>query len=227
MPALTQLVLEHLANACAFLHHDQRLCRELLERDRLAGEPMVRRACEHDLVVKERLEDDATVATAGADDAELELSVGDPVDDGLRVGDDEPYVDVGVLLLELADEDGDDGAAGAGGGAELERAGDGALFVGGQFLEEVLLGRQEPLCRGVEPLASLGRLHAPPRAVEQLPPEPLLERANLEADGGLGDPEPLSGEREALPVDDGAERGQLTRVHKRSLCKTTRTLRIT
>ena len=192
----------------------------------LPAKRWIGRAREHDLVVEEGLEDDAAVATAGADDAELELSVGDPVDDGLRVGDDEPYVDVGMLLLELADEDGDDGAAGPGGGAELERAGDGALVVGGEFLKEVLLGRQQPLCRGVEPLARLGRLHAPPRAVEQLPPEPLLERANLEADGRLGDPEPLSGEREALPVDDSAERGQLTRVHKRSLCKTTRPLRI-
>ena len=48
-------------------------------------------------------------------------------------------------------------------------------------------------------------------------PEPLLERPDLQADGGLGDAEPLGRLREAAPLDDRAEGGELARVHKRIL----------
>ena len=70
--------------------------------------------------------------------------------------------------------------------------------------------------RPIEALPRLGRLDPAPGAVEQLRPEPLLERANLEADGRLRDPEPLRRLREALAVDDLAEGGELSRIHQKS-----------
>ena len=45
----------------------------------------------------------------------------------------------------------------------------------------------------VEPLTRLGGLDSAARAVDELLPEPLLERADLQADGRLRDPEPLGG----------------------------------
>ena len=83
---------------------------------------------------------------------------------------------------------------------------------------ELLLEREQPLRAAVEPQPRLGRLDAPPRAVEQLRAEPLLERPDLQADRRLRHAEPLRRLREAAALDDRAERGQLTRVHKQSLC---------
>ena len=62
------------------------------------------RAGEDHLVVEERLEDDAAVPPPGADDAELELARGDALDDRLRVEDVERDVQLGVALLELAEQ---------------------------------------------------------------------------------------------------------------------------
>ena len=73
--------------------------------------------------------------------------------------------------------------------------------------------------RPVELQPALGRLHTAPGAVEQLRPEPLLQRPHLERDGRLRHPEPLGRERERLALHHLAERLQLTRVHKRSLCR--------
>jgi len=94
------------------LHHDQLLALQIFERDRLAREAMTRRADQHDLVTEERLEGNAAVATSRTDDAELELSPRDPVDDGLRVGDRQAHAHVRMLLLELAEQERDDRAAG-------------------------------------------------------------------------------------------------------------------
>ena len=69
---------------------------------------MIRRAREHDLVAEERLERNAAMPPTGPDDAELELALGDAVDDGLRVGDGEPHAQLGVLHLELAEQEWDD-----------------------------------------------------------------------------------------------------------------------
>ena len=80
--------------------------------------------------------------------------------------------------------------------------------------DDLLLEREQSLGAAVEPHARLGRLDPPARAVEELRAEPLLERPDLQADRRLGDPEPLRGLGEAAPLDDGAERGELARVHK-------------
>ena len=80
--------------------------------------------------------------------------------------------------------------------------------------DELLLEREQPLRAAVEPQPGLGRLDAPARAVEELRPEPLLERPHLEADRRLRHAEPLGGLREAAPLDDRAERRELARVHK-------------
>ena len=73
--------------------------------------------------------------------------------------------------------------------------------------------REQPLGAAVEAKPGLGRLDPTPGAVEELCPEPLLERAHLQADGGLSHPEPLRRLRERPPIDDLAERLQLARVH--------------
>ncbi len=159
-PGLAQLVLDHLSDTGPFLHDDERLSLQLVERDGLACEFVTRRARQHDLVPEERLEDDAAVPPSGADDAELERAIGDLVDDRLRVGDREPDAHVRVVPLELAQEDGHNRAARPGGGAELERSRDRALVVGGDLLEQVLLGGKQSLSGGVEPAAGLGGLDA-------------------------------------------------------------------
>ena len=179
---------------------------EIVERDGLTGEPVIRRTREHDLVAEERLERDAAMASTGADDAELELTLGNPIDDRLGVGDRQPHPHVGMLLLELAEQKRDDRAARAGRSAELERAGDRPLVVRVEILEQVLLGGEHPLSRCVEASPGLGRLDPATRAVQELPTESLLERPDLQADGRLGDPEPLGRLGEALPLHDGAER---------------------
>ena len=179
---------------------------------------MTRRADQHDLVAEERLEGDAAVAASRADDAELELSLRDPVDDGLRVGDRQSHAHVRMLFLELAEQERDDRAARARRSAELERARDRPFIIGVELFEQVLLGGEHTLSRCVETSPGLGRLDPATRAVEELPPEALLERADLQADGRLSDAEPLRRLGEALALDDGAERGKLTRVHKHSLC---------
>ena len=75
--------------------------------------------------------------------------------------------------------------------------------------EQLLLHRKEALRAPVEAVPCLGRLHAASRTVEQLRPEPLLERADLQAHRRLGDPELLRRLGEAPPLDNGAERCKL------------------
>src|SRR5581483_10031077 len=114
---------------------------------------------------------------------------------------------------ELRDHD----PAGPGRGAELEPAAQLLAALERDLGDHLLLEREQPLRAAVEAQARLGRLDAAPRAVEQLRPEALLERPHLEAHRRLGDPEPLRRLREAPPLDDGAEGGELARVHKASL----------
>ena len=108
-------------------------------------------------------------------------------------------------------------AAGTGRGAELQLAGELALALARELVEQLLLEAEQPLRAAVEAQAGLGRLDAASRAVEQLRAEPLLERAHLQRDGGLRDSEPLGRLREAAALDDGAEGCELTRVHKHIL----------
>jgi len=209
-----QLVLDHLTHARALLHGDQRLLAKLVERDRAAGEAVARRADEDDLIPEERLEDDGAVAARGPDDPELELAAGDRLDDRLGVGDVQLDDERSVQALELAEEKRHDGAAGSARGTDRERAPELTVGFAGDVLDELLLKRKQPLGAAVEPQPRLRRLDATAGAVEQPLPEALLERADLEADRGLRDPEPLGRAGEALPLDDGAEGGKLPRVHK-------------
>jgi hypothetical protein len=87
----------------------------------------------------------------------------------------------------------------------------------GELVEQLLLEREHPLRTAVEAEAGLGRLDPAARTVEQLRPEPLLERPHLLRYGRLGDAEPGRRLREAPPLDDLAEGGQLARIHKRTL----------
>ena len=72
--------------------------------------------------------------------------------------------------------------------------------------EELVLDGEEALGAAVEREPGLGRLDAPPGAVDELLPDALLERPNLKADRRLGHPEPLGRLGEAAPLDDRAER---------------------
>ena len=98
-----------------------------------------------------------------------------------------------------------------------ELAGELALALAGDLVEDLPLEREQPLGAAVEPQPCLGRLDAAAGAVEELRPESLLERPHLQRDGGLGDAETLGSLREAAPLDDGAEGGELACVHKQIL----------
>src|SRR3954470_4100817 len=170
---------------------------------------------EHDLVAEERFEGDAAMAPSRTDDPELELTIGDTCHDRLSVRDRQAHMDVRMPLLELAEQHRYDASTGAGGRAELERAGDRALVIGLELVEQLFLELQQALCGGVEAQTCLGGLDAASGTVEQLPTESLLERADLQADCRLRHAEALRSLRKALPFHDGAECGQLTRFHKR------------
>ncbi len=86
-PQAAQLVLDDLADAGAFLHHDHVLAAQLVERDRASGEWMAGRAREDHLVVEEWLEPGGTMPARRTDDSELELARGDALDHRLRVRD--------------------------------------------------------------------------------------------------------------------------------------------
>src|SRR5262249_44278499 len=172
---------------------------------------------EHNLIAEERLENDAAMTPRRTDDAQLELALRDPLDHGLRVGDREGDGDTGVRALELAEENRNDRANRPRGRADVGRAAELAAVGRLQLVDELLLELEHPLSAAVESRAGLGRLDAAPGAVEQLAAEALLERADLQADGRLGDAEPLRRMREALALDNRAERRELARVHKQSL----------
>ena len=175
------------------------------------------RADEDHLVGEERLEAHAAMAARRADDPELELARRDALDDRVRVRDGQEDADVRVLALELAEHDRNDDRRRPRRRAEHEIAGEVALAGRGHVGDELILEREHALRAAVEPPSRLGRLDAPTRAVEELRAEPLLERAHLQRDGGLRHAEPVGRLREAPPLDDRAERGELTRVHKRTL----------
>ena len=90
----------------------------------------------------------------------------------------------------------------------------------GELVDDLLLELQQPLRAAVEAEPRLGRLDAAAGAVEQLHPEPPLERAHLQRDGGLGHAEPLRSLRERPALDHRAEGLQLPRVHKQTLSQT-------
>ena len=217
MPALAQLVLDHLADARAFLHHDQRLAAEIVEGDRPIGEAVLRQADEDDLVAEERLIGDRAVAGRGADDTELELAPRDLLDDRLRVRDREVDRDAGIGLGELAEQNRDDGSARPGRGADRELPLQRPFGSAGDLVEELPLEREQPLRAPIEAVPCLGRLDPPPGAIEELLPDTLFERTNLLTDGRLRYAEALSCLGEALALDNRAKRSKLPRVHKPDL----------
>ena len=125
---------------------------------------MAGRADQDHLVLEDRLEANGPVAAGGADDAELEPAVGDEVDDGLRVVHLERDVQVGVPLVELAEEHRHDDRGGAGRGADRELARERAGAVGGDLVEHLLLELEQALGAAEEAQPGLGRLHAPARS---------------------------------------------------------------
>ena len=178
---------------------------------------MAGRADQDHLVLEDRLEAHGPVTPRGADDAELEPSVGDEVDDRLRVVHLERDAEVGVALWNSQSSTGTTTAAGPV-EAPIESSPVRApRTVRGDLAEHLLLELQQALGAAVQAQSRLGRLHPPARAIEQLRPRRFSSARTCNETAGCVTPEPFSGLREAPPLDDGAERGELARVHKRSL----------
>jgi hypothetical protein len=125
-----------------------------------------------------------------------------------------------VRLLELAEKLRHHDCGRAGRRADPQRAGEIADAFRDDLVEHLLLEREQALRPTVEPEACLRRLYTTARPVEQLRPEALLEGADLERDGRLGDPELVGCLGERPTLHDGAEGGELTRIHKFILWKT-------
>jgi hypothetical protein len=122
-----------------------------------------------------------------------------------------------MVALELAQEQRKEVAAGAGRGADCECSVKLAALLPRELLVELMLELEDALSLLVQDEPGLGRLNAAPGAVEERATEPLLQRADLEADRRLRYAQALGGLREALLLDDRHERRQLTGVHKHSL----------
>ena len=211
------------ADAGAFLHHDQRLGAQLVERDRAAGEAVARRA---------RRARPRRGRAARRRPPRCRRAAPTTPSSSSRSRD--ALDDASACRKPRARPARRGGAAGtrrAGPGRPFPRAGRGAELERAARARASLLARapraaapraQHALRAAVEREPGLGRLDAAARAVEQLAAEPLLERPDLEADRRLRHPEPLGRLREALPLDDGAERRELPRVHKRYIINPTR-----
>ena len=124
---------------------------------------------------------------------------------------------VGMLLLELAEKNGNGDRGRARGGTDRELTRQGARALGRDLVEHLLLELEQSLCTAEQPQSRLRWLDAAPRAVEQLRPEPLLERSHLKRHGWLRDAESLCRLREAPQLDNGTECGELPGIHKQSL----------
>ena len=122
-----------------------------------------------------------------------------------------------VAPLELAQQDRKDAATRTCGGADLEPALELALCFLAELREQLLLQPEEPLRASVEPEPGFGRLHPTTRTVEEPLADPLLERADLQADCRLRDAELVRGLREAPALDDCTKGGELLRIHKNTL----------
>src|SRR5687767_4684453 len=101
-------------------------------------------AREDHLVVEEGLESNGAVPSRRADEPELELARRDALDDGLRVRNGQRNLDAGVRALELAKEQGHDDCGGTSGGTELQLAGELALALAGELVQQLLLEGEQP-----------------------------------------------------------------------------------
>ena len=105
-------------------------------------------------------------------------SVGDELDDRLGVGDVQRDAQIGVLALELAEQERQDDRRRPCRGADLERPVEPRVGFG-ELFEQLLFEREHALRAAVEPKPGLGRLDPAAGAIEELLPEPVLERAHL------------------------------------------------
>jgi hypothetical protein len=105
-------------------------------------------------------------------------------------------------LLELPEDHRQDGSTGPGGGADLEPAFELALGFLAEVREQLLLERDQPLRSAVEPQPGLGRLDPAAGAVEELLPDALFQRPDLQAHRRLRHSELVGGLREAAALDN-------------------------
>jgi len=178
---------------------------------------MAGRASEHDGIAEERFVFDTAMTRGRTDDSQFERPVGNALHDGLGVEDTEGDPKFRVFLSELTQELRKDDSTGPRRGPDLETACKLPAVLVGEIIDDVLFELEKAQGAAVQPKAGLRWFHAPPRPVEQLGPEALLERPYLQGHSRLRDAEPLRGVREGLAFDDLAERPQLTSFHKASL----------
>ena len=93
--------------------------------------------------------------------------------------------------MELAEHHGDRDRRRTRRGAEDEVPLDRSVAGGRDLRDELVLEREHALRAAVQAPPGLGGLDPPAGAIEELRPEPFLERANLQRDRGLRDSEPV------------------------------------
>ena len=215
---LAQLLLDHLPDAGALLHQDERLGLQLLERHALAGARARRGTASTTSSRIERLEHDAAVAARRRRRSPSSSSRrADLLDDVLRVRHRSARRAPRMQLLELAEDDGQDACRPAR-STRRSRAGPRARPRPPRRAPRAAAPRARAAA------ARRGRAGGRPRSARRggrsgrgAAGRALLERADLEADRGLRHAELLGRLREAPALDDGAEGGELLRVHKNTL----------
>src|SRR5712691_4464428 len=195
------------------LADEKLLAPKLFERDLLAPVPGMRgRYHHHDLVRHQLAVLEAAVGQPRADHAQLRPALEDPIDDRLAVPDEERDRDLGVFLLEAADERRQDVLARDGAGADEELAAHLPLEAVHR-LAGLALQRQHSPGVAQQELAGLGDGGAAAEAIEQAHAQLVLKGADMLRDRRLGEVQRVRGLGEGAELGDFDEDLELPEVH--------------
>src|SRR5262249_8782596 len=134
-----------------------------------------------------------------------------------RGGSGGEHAHLGMAALKLAENDRDGDGSGTRRSAEYEVTCELTLARCRDVGDELILEREHALRAPVQLPAGVRGLDPAPGTVEELRAQSLLQRANLERHGGLGDAQSVGRLREAAALDDRKKSCELARIHKRTL----------